>query len=102
MRLKEIRNIKGISQKELGDKLGVARNTISGYENGVAEPNIENIIKLADILEVSVDTLLGHDTNIVDLNVLNKNQKILIEKIVKFLTDDEISKILGYVDSFKK
>lgn len=102
MKLKELREWKKLSQKQIGDIIGVSGEAVGKYERGVCDPSVNNLIKIANIFNVSVDTLLGHDANIVDLNVLNKNQKILIEKIVKFLTEDEISKILGYVDSFKK
>ena len=78
MKLKECREWKGLSQKKLGEMIGVSGEAIGKYERGVCFPNAENLIKLADILEVSVDTLLGHYANIVDLNVLNENQKILI------------------------
>lgn len=99
MRLKEIRLKRGVSQQEIADSLGLARNTVSGYETGVSEPSIENLIKLADILDVSVDTLLGHDANIVDLNLLDENQKIVISKIYKELTETNVAKVLGYIDN---
>ena len=58
-RLKELRLKKGLTQTELGKKLGVKQSTFTNWENGKREPNFETLIKLADLLEVSVDLLLG-------------------------------------------
>lgn len=45
--------------KELGAKLTLAESTISGYETGNRDPDLEIVNKLADIFEVSTDYLLG-------------------------------------------
>ena len=59
MNIKIARIKKKISQKELGSILGVTYQTISRWENGVMLPTTENLIKLSDVLEVSIDYLLG-------------------------------------------
>lgn len=58
-RLKEIRIKRGLTQTELGKKVGVKQSTFTNWENGKREPNFEIVIKLADLLEVSVDWLFG-------------------------------------------
>ncbi len=58
IRLIELRKAKKLSQLNLGVKIGVAQETISGYEIGRAEPDLASLIKLADVLGVSVDYLL--------------------------------------------
>lgn len=60
-RLKELRLKKRLTQTELGKKLGVKQSTFTNWENGKREPNFETLIKLADLLEVSVDFLLGRE-----------------------------------------
>ena len=57
--LKIARERIGISQKELAEKVGVAKSTYSLYESGNREPNVQTIKKIADILNVSADELLG-------------------------------------------
>lgn len=59
MNIKIARIQKNISQKQLGEMLGVTYQTISRWENGVMLPTTENLIKLSDVLEVSIDYLLG-------------------------------------------
>lgn len=58
-RLKEMRLKRGLTQKELGEKVGVKQNTFTNWENGKREPNFDNLIKLADALDTSTDYLLG-------------------------------------------
>lgn len=60
-RLKELRLKKGLTQTELGEKVGVKQSTFTNWENGKREPNFETIIKIADLLEVSVDWLFGRE-----------------------------------------
>ena len=63
MRLKEIRKSKGISQLKLALDLNTSQNTISRYETGEREPGINEIIKIADYFNVSVDYLLERTDN---------------------------------------
>ncbi len=57
--LKWIRNRKGISQKELAEKLHVRRQTVSSYERGISTPDVYTLIAMADYLDVSMDELIG-------------------------------------------
>lgn len=63
MRLKEIRKSKGISQLKLAIDLNTSQNTISRYETGDREPGINELIKIADYFNVSVDYLLERTDN---------------------------------------
>jgi transcriptional regulator with XRE-family HTH domain len=59
-RVKELRKQKGWSQQKLAEKAGLAFNTITKIEQGLAEyPNLKTLIKLADVLEVGLDELVG-------------------------------------------
>ena len=58
MRLKELRKERGISQLKLAMELNTNQNTISRYETGEREPGINELIRLADYFNVSVDYLL--------------------------------------------
>ena len=63
MRLKEIRKTKGISQLKLAMDLNTNQNTISRYETGEREPGINELIKIADYFNVSLDYLLERTNN---------------------------------------
>lgn len=57
--LKTLRRIKGLTQKELAEKVGVKQNSYSDWENGKSEPNIEMLVRLAECFDVSIDFLIG-------------------------------------------
>lgn len=56
--LKEIREYLGLSQSALAHKAGFDPSAISHFETGTREPNITNLVKLADALGVSTDRLI--------------------------------------------
>ncbi len=51
----------GLSQEELAEKLGVSRQSVSKWETGQSVPDLEKIIKLADLFGVSVDELVREE-----------------------------------------
>lgn len=57
--LTSLRQGQRMSQKAMAEALDVAQSTYSLYEKGAREPNINKIIKIASILKVSADELLG-------------------------------------------
>lgn len=61
--LKILRKQKGLYQKDVANFLGVDRTTYVKYENGVSEPDNDTLVKLAELFNVSVDYLLGRETN---------------------------------------
>ena len=63
MRLKEIRKAKSISQLKMAMDLNTNQNTISRYETGEREPSINELIKIADYFNVSIDYLLERTDN---------------------------------------
>ena len=63
MRLKEIRKAKGISQLKLAMDLNTNQNTISRYETGEREPGINELIKIANYFNISIDYLLERTDN---------------------------------------
>lgn len=58
-RLRSVRKELGLTQKELGERIGVGRTTISEYESGKIVPRQDGLIKLAEVLGVNVDFLTG-------------------------------------------
>lgn len=59
IRLKKLREKNNMSQKELAEMLGVGRTAISNYENGLTEPSIAILSKMATIFHTSADYLIG-------------------------------------------
>src|SRR5580693_7155679 len=61
-RLRSTRESKGLSQAELGQKAGLQPSAISHFESGRRSPSFDNLRKLADALNVTIDHLLGRET----------------------------------------
>lgn len=58
-RVKEVRLEKGLSCKQLADKVQVSVRTVNFWESGERECSFEMLLKLSNILDVSIDYLLG-------------------------------------------
>lgn len=64
-RIREVRKERRITQKVLGEKIGVKHNTISSYENGTNEPEQEILYKIADVLDVSINDFFPYDDKLI-------------------------------------
>ncbi len=62
-KLKALRLENGLTQDELGEKLYLSRTSISNYEIGKNEPNIETIIAISDLFNITTDELLRGGVN---------------------------------------
>lgn len=61
-RLKEIRESKGISQKDFAAIIGVPANTYNQWENGKRQPDPEIMIMIADYYDITLDYLMGRES----------------------------------------
>lgn len=59
-KLKEVRLIKGLTQQELADKLGIKQANISEYEIGSQKPSLDTFVKMGEILDLSLDELVEY------------------------------------------
>ena len=74
-KLKMLRKKKGLTQTELGEKVGVKQNTFTNWENGRREPNFEKLSMLACIFDVSIDFLLSEYLEISKESYLNLKEE---------------------------
>ncbi len=83
----ELRKKNGFSQEELGEKIGVTRQTISNWELGETSPNPEQLKLLSRYLNVSIDELLDNDIHNVLVEKVSNTEKLagLILKIIKIV-----------------
>lgn len=96
-RLQKLRKEKGYSQEELADALGISRQAVSKWERAEASPDTDNLICLAKLYNVSLDSLLDTDETIEEIKEEQKEKaeeaKVETEKSEdtgdKFLRDDE-------------
>ena len=91
-RLKELRKEQCLSQDKLAELLNVSRQSYSRYENGISEPELNTIVKIADIFNVSLDYLLCRTNNKYNLNMLNKYNKDIFIKLSEIINEYEFTK----------
>jgi transcriptional regulator with XRE-family HTH domain len=89
--IKDVRKKKNLTQKKLGEKLGVSQAAIGQFENSDNSIKYETLKKIADALEVPIDRLIDIDSNKNILYPLWNEQDLTEEKI--FL---ELFKTLGF------
>ena len=93
-RLLEARKKKGISQEEMAERLGTKGPVVGRYERDEMKPSIEAAAKMADILNVSLDFLVGKTD--IDLD----NAMIKRIQLVSKLPDKEKEHVFLFLDSF--
>ncbi len=70
-KIKLYRENRKMTQNEVADILGVSSATISKYESGALEPNIESLKRLAELFEISIDELLNDEEKKFDISKIN-------------------------------
>lgn len=60
IKLKEVRQKKGLTQQELAKKLDIKQTNISEYESGKQKPSLDTFIEMAKILDLSLDELIEY------------------------------------------
>ncbi len=78
--IKSLRKSKGLSQEELAIKLNVVRQTISKWEQGLSVPDAEMLIKISEVFDTPVSTLLGEnisESKVDDLKAISEKLEII-------------------------
>lgn len=78
--IQEIRKNKGLTQKELAEKIGISDKTISKWENGNSIPDTSMLLPLCNVLEITVNELLSCEL-ITPENYSLKAEKIILELV---------------------
>ncbi len=81
--LKQLRKSHGLTQKELGVKVGLSKAVVSKYENGMGYPNFDTLIQIANHFGVTTDYLLGVEkSKTIDATNLSETQIEAIQRII--------------------
>lgn len=108
-RLIRYRKEKKLTQEELAKKVGVSRTTLVNYENARRKPDYEILQRIADILEVSTDMLLGRENEFTsdeemfleDVNKMNLEELLNKYDFGMDLTEQEILEAIAFI-KFKR
>ena len=83
--IRKLREEKGWTQQVLGKKLGKKTSTISAYETNAKLPSVDCLIEMAELFDVSLDTLVyGDRSNLISIRALRPEQKELISELTRF------------------
>jgi transcriptional regulator with XRE-family HTH domain len=87
--IKFLRKNNHLTQEQLAGKIGIKRSLLGAYEEGRADPRLNNLLKLSEVFKVSVDTMISEDVSEFDSafgNVFNSRPKT---KVLSITVDQE-------------
>lgn len=84
MRLRQLREDRGLSRVVFAKRLGVSKETVYRYENNIQDPSLERAKQIAMILHTSLDYLTGlEDSYTIKLPQLSKEQKDALTEFLR-------------------
>lgn len=90
--IRKLREGKGWTQQMLGNKLGKKASTISAHETNAKLPSVDCLIEMADLLGVSLDTLVyGENADLLSVHTLTQEQKKIVTAIVQAFEDTSLN-----------
>ena len=113
--LKILRKQKGLTQEALAIKLHITRQTISKWEKGLSVPDAEQLVRLAEVLEVPITQLLGqkvadttNENEVAEylaqiaeqLAIKNRRTKLIVKIVVGILVAFVVANLLMVLMSF--
>ena len=101
LKIKELREEKNWQQKDIATTLNRTTACISSWETGKTEPSIEDILKLADLFDVSCDYLLGRTDDVGVVNTLSPAQNQLLSLYQSLPREDQY-RVLGFIQALAK
>lgn len=98
--LRQIREMKGLTLKDLAERIGQTEGSVAHYESGRRTANYETLLKLSEALDCSIDSICGNNFALTNeeeqllfffrqLNDLGKRQ--LIKQAIRYSTDEDFS-----------
>lgn len=100
IRLKKLRELKGLTQVEVAEHFGIATRTLQHYEKGSRNPDYDRVILLAKYFNVSTDYLLGAtDTPLSYEGELTEERRITEE--IFLLSDENRKQLVDYLEFIK-
>ena len=103
-KLKELRQKNNMSQQQLADIIGVSQQSINKYENHSVEPDINTLIRIAELFNTSVDYLVGNSDIARKIETvspfdLNEEEAVLIESY-RLLTPKEKTSVQLIIENY--
>lgn len=82
-RLKQLRKSQGLTQTELGMRVGLSKAVVSKYENGIGFPSFDVLIRISNYFGITTDYLLGvAKRRTLDVSTLSDSQITALQNII--------------------
>jgi len=101
-KLKQLREEKGVSQKEVADYLGISASGYGYYEQNQREPDVEKFKKLADYFNVSIDYLMGISNEKLTIYFKNGTTSEGLNAIYEIPNDAERISLINLINSIRE
>lgn len=93
-KIQEVREILGVTQKELADAMGISQSVLSLIESGQATVSLEHLIKIASFLRVGIETLYELQTD-KSVSAFDCSRALRKMRLKMNFTQEEIAKMLN-------
>lgn len=100
-RLKLLREARNLTQARLAELMAIDARAYNRWERGTTTPQLETLIKIADVLQVTLDELAGRKTPNVELKIRNHKLQTLCQQ-ADGLPDEDQQALILVIDSFVK
>lgn len=103
IKLLELRNEKGLSQRQMAKILNISQGTYNNWENENTQPSVEQLIQMSKFFDVSVDFLIGNSEDmggVVHLKHLNKREEQILAHF-NSLSGDQQDALLSFLDKLE-
>ncbi len=74
-KIKQIRNKEGLTQEQFSEKINVSRNAVAKWETNRGYPDIQNLINISEIFNISLDELVKDDVNVKNKIIAESSSK---------------------------
>lgn len=91
LRLRQLRQEQGISCRKMGKDMGLSASALSHYETGISKPSLENVLKIAEYFQVSIDYLTGRTEYRNYEDIQKQVKKIAAKQYINDLIDKDIA-----------
>lgn len=100
--IRKFRQVRGLSQRKLAEKLNMAESSVANWEKGLSTPDVNRLVALCHALEVTPNEMLGWEESqvLVDYMIELNKARLFIEEATR--KRDELDKVLKtYHEKFK-
>ena len=93
-KIKEIRKMQNLTQEQFAEKIFISRNTVAKWESDRGYPDIQNLITISEVFEISLDDLIKNDKKLKTKIILDSASKKWHILVIIYLI--AINSYIGY------